>query len=54
MTKATKAKLDTLSQKVNLQVAGEEGQASKLKIVLIVVVGALAVVFFMAFRKRRK
>lgn len=55
MTKATKAKLEALSTKVNLQIQGEEAQSSKLKWVLIAVVGALAIVLVLTFfRKRRK
>ena len=54
MTKATKAKLADLSNKVKLQIAEEQEQGSKLKFVLIAVAGAVLVVVFLVIRKRRK
>jgi hypothetical protein len=54
MTKATKRKLDELQQKVNLANAAEDKEGSKLKLILIAVVGALVIVFFFVFKKRRK
>lgn len=55
MTKATKAQLQALQAKVDLQISTEQAQGSKLKMILIAVGGALVLlVVFFFLKKRRK